>query len=331
MKMRPQRRRAIMILLLAMQAAWAVPLGAQAQGYPDHPIKMVVPLAVGGPNDTAARIFAKMLGDSLGQNVFIDNRSGASGVVGTEAVLKSPADGYTLLFGSSSVFAVNPAVMPDLRFDVRKDLKLVGLLMQTDLVFASRQGIGIRKFTDLVAASKVGSNKFNFANSGAGGITHLMAELIALETGVKIVQIPFRGAGPAILGLLSGDADLTAAGIIGLEQHMKEGSAIGLAIASPTRSPLLPDVPTFAELGYPGIEAQNWYGIAVSAKTPAEIVEKLDTATARVATSREFQDSLLKIGMQPMVMNSADAAPFIARELDKWSKVAAAANIKLDK
>ncbi len=322
--------RLVCYAVLVMAAASNLGSIVLAQGFPSRPLKLVVPMAQGGPADSGARLFASSLGDILGQNVIVENRSGASGVVGTEAVVKSAPDGYTLLFGSSSVFAVNPAVIPNLRFDVRRDLKLIGLLMQTDLVFASRPGVGANTLAELIKTAKAHPGKLSFASSGNGGITHLLAELLGLEAGISLLQIPFRGAGPAIIGMLSSDADLTASGIPGLAQHIKSGKAVGVGIASPARSPLMPDVPTFAEQGYPGVEAQNWYGVAVAAATPADIFETLDAATSKVLASAGFKATLEKIGMELMAMGAKEAAPYIVREIDKWSRVAKAANIRLD-
>lgn len=320
----------LFFLLLAVLASGSIGTVSLAQGFPNRPLKLVVPMAQGGPADSGARLFAAALGDVLGQNVIVENRSGASGIVGTEAVVRSAPDGYTLLFGSSSVFAVNPAVIANLRFDVRRDLRLIGLLMQTDLVFASRPGAGANTLAELIKTSKAQPGKLSFASSGNGGITHLLAELLGLEAGITFLQIPFRGAGPAIIGMLSSDADLTASGIPGLAQHIKSGKAIGVALASPARSPLLPDVPTFAEQGYPGVEAQNWYGVAVTAATPDEVFETLDAATIKVGASAGFKAALEKAGMELMAMNAKAAAPYIERELDKWARVAKAANIRIE-
>lgn len=321
---------ALTLPLLAVLIIWKLGCAAVAQGFPNRPLKLIVPMAQGGPADSGARLYASALGEILGQNVVVENRSGASGVVGTETVVRSVPDGYTLLFGSSSVFAVNPAVIPNLRFDVRRDLKLIGLLMQTDLVLASRPGVGANTLAELVKTSKAQPGKLSFASSGNGGITHLLAELLSLEAGITLLQIPFRGAGPAIIGMLSSDADLTASGIPGLAQHIKSGKAVGVGLASPTRSPLLPDVPTFAELGYPGVEAQNWYGVAVSAATAAEIFETLDAATTKVVASAGFKAVLEKAGMELMAMNAKDSAPYILREIDKWARVAKTANIRIE-
>ena len=305
--------------------------GASAQGYPNRPIRLIVPLAVGGPADTAARVFATALTEAIGQNVVVENRAGASGIVGTEAVVRSPADGYTLLFGSSSVFAVNPAVMKNLRFDVRKDLKLIGLVTQTEHVLAVRLGIGANTLADLVKIAKAQPGKLSYASSGAGGISHLASELFNLETGAKILHIPFRGGGPALIGVLSSDADMCINDIGITAPHIRSGKLTGLAIASAKRSSQLPDLPTFAELGYPGILSRSWYGMAAPAGTPADAVQKLEAKTIEIAAATSFHALLNKAGLQPLVMTPAETAAFIESDFSKWARVAKDAGVEADK
>src|SRR5215475_9788472 len=179
-----------------------------AFAYPDRPIKLVVALAPGGPADTAARVFAPYFAEQIGQSIVIENRTGASSVVGTESVVRAPPDGYTLLFGSSSSFAVNPAVMRNLRFDVRHDLKLVGLVSYTPHVLVVRAPLAANTLAELIALAKAQPGKLTYASSGAGGAIHLASELFKREAGVDIVHVPYRGGGPAVLGLLTGDVDI---------------------------------------------------------------------------------------------------------------------------
>src|ERR1700704_6021218 len=201
MRIGPTRRNVLALIgALAPAAAFAA--------YPDRPIKLVVALAPGGPADTAARVFAPYFSEQLGQSVVIENRTGASSVVGTETVVRSPPDGYTLLFGSSSSFAVNPAVMKNLRFDVSKDLKLVGLVSFTPHVLVVRASLAGDTLPPLIALAKAQPGKLSYAASGPGGAIHLASELFKREAGVDIVHIPYRGGGPAVLGLLTRDGDL---------------------------------------------------------------------------------------------------------------------------
>src|SRR4051812_32642446 len=199
----PLTRRTILALLGSL-----APASTFSAGYPDRPIKLVVALAAGGPADPAARVFAPSLAEALGKSVFIENRTGASSVIGTEAVVRAAPDGYTLLFGSSSSFAVNPAVMKNLRFDVQKDLKLIGLISYTPHVLVVRASLAAGTLAELIALARAQPGKLSYASSGPGGAIHLASELFKREAGIDLVHIPYRGGGPAVLGLLTGDVDI---------------------------------------------------------------------------------------------------------------------------
>ncbi len=301
-----------------------------AQTYPSRGVKLVVPLAPGGPADTTARMFASALAEGLGQSVVVDNRTGASGVVGTEVVVKSPPDGYTLLFGSSSVFAVNPAVMTNLRFDVRKDLKLIGLVSQASFVIVAPAAKGPKTFAELVKLAKAQPGGVSYASSGTGGIIHLTGELFKLEAGLDLLHIPYRGGGPALVGVLSGDASIAILDISTILTSVKSGKLAPLAIVSTARSPMLPDVPTVIEMGYPNVETRSWYGLAAPAGTPADAIRKLEAVTTKIASSVAFHEGLAKVGLQPLLMTPAETAAFIENDLSKWARVAKAANVKAE-
>ena len=303
---------------------------ALGQGYPTRAVKLVVPLAVGGPADTTARLFATALAETIGQNVLVENRVGASGVVGTETVVRSAPDGYTLLFGSSSSFAVNPAVIKNLRFDVRRDLKLIGLVSQTHFVLVVRAGSPLKSLADVVREAKAEPGKLSYASSGTGGIIHLTQELFNLEAGIKLVHIPFRGGGPALIGVLAGDADMGFIDISTVLAQVRSGKMLPLGLAATERSAMLPEVPTVIELGYPQVETRSWYGLATPAGVPREVIARLERATGIIAASPTFQEGLQKVGLQPLVMTPAETAAFIAHDLDKWIRVARSAKIETD-
>ena len=263
-------RRSVLTLIAALGPAVAF------AAYPDRPIKLVVALAPGGPADTAARVFAPYFSESLGQSVVIENRTGASSVVGTESVVRAPPDGYTLLFGSSSSFAVNPAVMKNLRFDVQKELRLVGLVSYTPHVLIVRAPLPANTLAELIAVAKAQPGKLTYASSGAGGAIHLASELFKREAGVDIVHVPYRGGGPAVMGLLTGDVDIFINDASTTVENIHAGQVKALAVAWPKRSPLLPQVPTFGELGFPAMVSSSWFGLAAPAGTPADIIERLD-------------------------------------------------------
>jgi tripartite-type tricarboxylate transporter receptor subunit TctC len=298
--------------------------------YPDRPIKLVVALAPGGPADTAARVFAPYFSERLGQSVVIENRTGASSVVGTESVVRATADGYTLLFGSSSSFAVNPAVMKNLRFDVRKELRLVGLISYTPHVLVVRAPLAANTLAELIALAKAQPGKLTYASSGAGGAIHLASELFKREAGVDIVHVPYRGGGPAVMGLLTGDVDIFINDASTTEENIRAGKLKALAMAWPKRSPLLPQVPTFAELGFPAVVSSSWFGLAAPADTPADIIGTLAASLPPIFSSAGYQARLEKLGLEQFNLNPDQTAAFIKAEFDKWAEVAKSARIQIE-
>src|SRR5262245_49327694 len=319
------------LALLGSLAPSMAQSAAFAQGnYPEKAVRLVVALAAGGPADTAARAFAPFLAQVLGQNVLIENRPGASAIVGTESVTRATPDGYTLLFGSSSTFAVNPAVMTKLRFDAQKDLKLVRLVAHTPHVLTVRSAIPAHSLDELVKLAKEQPGKLFYASSGNGGAIHLASELFKRETGTIINHIPFRGGGPAVLAVMSGDADVFINDASTTLPNIRAGSLRALAMLSPKRSPLLPELPTSAELGYPGIVSSSWVGLAAPAPTPGPIVARLAQATDAVFASEAYQAVVRKTGFELFGFNDAETAAFIKTEVEKWAAVARSANIRID-
>jgi tripartite-type tricarboxylate transporter receptor subunit TctC len=317
------RRHALALMVsLAPAAAFAA--------YPDRPVRLVVALAAGGPADTAARVFAPYLAEALGQSVFIENRTGASSVIGTEAVVRAQPDGYTLLFGSSSSFAVNPAVMKSLRFDVQKDLRLIGLVSYTPHVLVVRSSLAAQTLPDLIALAKQQPGKLTYASSGAGGAIHLAGELFKREAQVDLVHVPYRGGGPAMIGLLAGDVDVFISDLSTTIENIRGGRVRALAMAWPARSPFLPETPTFAELGYPAVVSSSWFGLAAPASTPADIVERLAQATNKANASQDYLNGLKKLGNEPFALTSEQSSAFIKTEVEKWTAVARSANIQIE-
>jgi tripartite-type tricarboxylate transporter receptor subunit TctC len=307
------------------------PSAAFSAAYPEKPVRLVVALAAGGPADTAARTFGPFLSKILGQNVLIENRPGASAIVGTESVTRAEPDGYTLLFGSSSTFAVNPAVMTKLRFDAQKDLKLIRLIAQTPHVLTVRSAVAANSLDELVRLAKTQPGKLFYASSGNGGAIHLATELFKRETSTSINHIPFRGGGPAVLAVMSGDADVFINDASTTLPNIRAGSLRALAMLSPKRSPLLPELPTSAELGYPGIVSSSWVGLAAPANTPEPIVARLRQVTDQVFASEAYQAVVKKTGFQLFGFNDEQTAAFIKTEVEKWAAVAKSANIRIDK
>jgi tripartite-type tricarboxylate transporter receptor subunit TctC len=298
--------------------------------YPERTVKLVVALAPGGPADTAARVFAPYLSEALGHNVVIENRPGASAVIGTESVVRAEPDGYTLLFGSSSSFAVNPAVMKKLRFDVQKDLKLVRLVSLTPHVLVVRSTLGAGTLADLIRLAKAQPGKLTYASSGTGGAIHLASELFKRETGTDLVHVPYRGGGPAVMGLLTGDVDVFINDASTTAENVHAGKLKALGMLNTTRSPLLPEVATFPELGHRNVVSSSWFGLAAPANTPAPIIARIAQATDQVFASSAYQAGLKKLGLEQFTLTPEQSAAFIAAEVEKWTAVAQAAGIQVD-
>ena len=315
--------------VLALMGALG-PAAAVSAPYPEKPIRLIVALAPGGPADTAARVFTPPFAEALGQNVLVDNRPGGSAVVGTEAAARAAPDGYTLLFGSSSSFSVNPAVMKNLRFDVQKELRLIGLVCYTPHVLVVRASLPVQSFPDLVRLAKAKPDTLIYASSGTGGAIHLASELVKREAGIDLRHSPYRGGGPAVLGLLAGDADVFISDVSTTIGHIRSGKLKALAMAWTARAPQLPDVPTFAELGMPAVISASWFGLAAPAATPADIIERLAKAMREAFASPQYQAGMAKIGNEQFTLNAEQSAAFIKAEADKWLALAKSANIQLE-
>jgi tripartite-type tricarboxylate transporter receptor subunit TctC len=316
--------------LLALLGGALVPVPAFAAPYPERPIRLIVPLAAGGPADTAARVFAPPFSEAIGQSIVIENRAGASSVIGTEAVVRAAPDGYTLLFGSSSTFSVNPAVMKNLRFDVHKELKLIGLVSYTPHALVVRSTLQIATLADLIRLAKQQPGKLTYASSGTGGAIHLASELFKREAGIDMVHIPYRGGGPAVMGLLSNDVDVFINDLSTTLPNIQAGKLKALAMAWPTRSPLLPDLPTFGELGLPNVISSSWAGLAAPAATPPDIIDRLGKAMTQALAAPDYHASLKRLGLELFNLNAEQQAAFIKAEADKWAALAKAVNIQVE-
>jgi tripartite-type tricarboxylate transporter receptor subunit TctC len=326
------KRRALLAAPLAapLLAAPFLPRPAAAQGYPDRPIRLVVPFPPGGPVDLSARILGAALTEELHGSVVVENRSGAGGVVGTDAVAKAAPDGYTLGFCSTGAVAVNVTLLPNLPYDSRRDFAPVSIVAGVPSLLVVHPDVPARSVQDLIALAKRQPGKLNFGSTGPGGTPHLAAELFRLRAGIDIAHVPYRGAAPAITALLAKEVDFAFLDLPVLLPHVQEGRLRALGVTSRERSPALPAVPTFAEAGIPGVEVENWYALLAPAGTPAEVVRRLHDAVAAVmkrpATARQFGDQ----GARIIISSPEEAKSFIAAEVARWGEVVRAAGIKPD-
>ena len=301
-----------------------------AQPYPARPVRMINPFPAGGPADFVGRHYAQHLAEVWGNPVVTDNRTGASGIIGTEIAVRSAPDGYTLLFGSTSTFAINALLMKKLPYDVSRDLDLVGLVAIAPHVLAVRSDLPARDVKELIALAKKQPGKLTFASAGPGTIVHMAGELFKHQAGIDIVHIPFKGGGAATIGLLGGEVDMVVNDLSAVLVHVKSGKLRSLAAAHPRRLQPLPDVPTFAEAGVPGVESSTWWGMAVPVKMPRALMTRIKAAHDQVLARPVYGERLASLAMEPLALSGAPGAAFIRREIEKWRKVVAAANVRLD-
>jgi tripartite-type tricarboxylate transporter receptor subunit TctC len=301
-----------------------------AEDYPAKPIQMIVPFPAGGPADIVGRLYAQHLSAIVGQPVVTLNRDGASGSIGTAAAARAAPDGYTLIFGTTSTMVVNPLVMKNVPYDFWTDFALIGLIANAPHILAVREGLPAKSATDLVAMAKREPGKYTIASSGVGTIVQMAAELLKHETGADLLVVPFKGGQPATLALLSGEVDMIVNDLTALKSNIAGGKLRALAVAHTSRLKLLPEVPTFAELGMPGVVSSTWWGIGVPVKTPGTVQTQLREATAKILADPDYVARLAAMAVEPMVMTPEQAGAFVAAETRKWKSVAAVAKIHVD-
>jgi tripartite-type tricarboxylate transporter receptor subunit TctC len=318
-----------LILAALAVALGAAPTGAFAQGYPTKPIRVIVPFTPGSTTDIIARAVADRLSTNLGQPVLVDNRAGAGGSIGAAAVARSAPDGYTLLAHSAS-HTVNPAMFASLPYDTVRDFAGIIPLANLPNVLIMSPAKGIRSVKDLVAAAKAKPGTLNYASAGTGSATHLNAEKFRLQAGIDVVHIPLKGSPEAITEVMSGRADYYFAPIPSALSHVKEGKLLAVAVGSPKRSSVLPDVPTTVEAGVPGSDFTFWVGMLAPRKTPRDIVNRLHEETQKVLASPDIKERLAKLGAEPMVMTPEQFDAYLKEEVAANTALAKAAGIKTE-
>jgi len=318
--------------LLGLAALLAIASAAQAQApsYPSKPIRLVVPYPAGGPADFFGRSLANALRPRLDQTVVIDNRSGATGTAGTDNVVKSPADGYSLLLNSPGSLAVAPVLAEAIPFDAFKDLAPISLVVVAPEAVVASPKLGVRDLAAFVAYARAHPGKLNMASAGSAGMPHLAGELLQREAGFTAIHVPYRGAAPAVNDLLSGQVDFMFADLPVLVPHLESGALIGLALGSDHRAPILPALPTTVEAGYPGVIVENWYGLFAPAATPRDIIVKLNAAVAAALDDPALRDLLARQGAQAAASSPAALATRLRADAVKWGGLAKAIGARLD-
>ena len=331
-------RRQAQGLVAACIAAAAFPSIAQssqpspagpAGHWPDHPVRWVVPFPPGGAMDVIARTLGDKAGRALGQSFVVENRPGAGGNIGAEAVARSPADGYTIMITSIGM-ATNKALYSRLGYDPVKDFAPVSLLAVVPNVLVVRADSPAKSVKDVLDMARKSPGKLTYASAGNGTSIHLAGEVFASSAGLNILHVPYKGSGPAITDLLGGQVDMMFDSITSAGPHIKAGKLRALGVTSAKRSAALPDVPTIAEAGVPGYEVSPWFAVFAPAGTPAPIVARLQTALVEAMRQPDTQAKLAGVGAEPIGSTSAQLAKHLDVELDRWGKLIAERGIKLD-
>jgi tripartite-type tricarboxylate transporter receptor subunit TctC len=318
------------IQVLAALLLGCLPLAVAAQGaYPSKPIRMIVPYPPGGPTDVLGRIVAQKLSESLGQQVVIENRPGASGMIGSELVAKAAPDGYTLLT-NASIHVINPSLYPKMNFDALRDFAPVSLIAQVPLILVVNPGLPVKSVPELIALAKAQPNRLNFGSSGNAAAPHLAGESFKIATGVQMQHVPYKGSAPALTDLIGGQVQLIFDSMPSAMPHVKSGKVRALAVTTAKRSPTVPDLPTIAESGVPGFDISTWYGVWAPAGTPKDIVNKIAAEIAKALHQPAVRERLAALGAEPVGNTPEEFAAYCQSELAKWSKIVRESGAKAD-
>ena len=316
-------------MLAAFAIVCIIPTLAAAQSWPQRQIKMIVPFPAGGGTDLIGRLAAKHIGDRLGQQVYVENRGGANGAIGTQAVMQAEPDGYTIGAISDGPMIVNPALYEKNPYHPLRDFIPVAMMIRFPSMLIAHPSVPVKNVADLIALAKAKPGTLNYSSGGIGNFSHMGLELLALQSGMKLVHVPYRGIGPATLALVAGEVQLLYNNVATSLEHVRTGKATALAIGEAKRLPTLPDIPAIAET-VPGFEMSAWVGIYAPAKTPKDIVAKLAKATADFLNDPEVQKYFREQVINASYKDGDEFAGFIKVELDKWANVVKTAGIKAE-
>ena len=319
----------IFLLLIVFTGALGLIPVAKAQAWPTKPIKFIVPFPPGGGTDVIARIMQEPLSKVLGQQIIIDYRAGAGGSVGADIASKSPADGYNVMFTISS-HTILPGIYPKLPYDTEKDFLPVSLVASFPHILVANIDFPAKNVKEVIELAKAKPNTVPYASVGNGSTGHLVGAMLDSSAGISMVHIPYRGGGPAIIDVMAGQVPMLWVAIPAAANFVKNGKLRALAVSTVKRSPLLPDVPTMAELGFKDFEVDSWYAMFVPAKTPQPIIDILHKATVKVLAEPAVKDRLIAQGAEAVGSTPAQLGAIVSSELVKWKKVTKDAGIKAD-
>jgi tripartite-type tricarboxylate transporter receptor subunit TctC len=318
------------LLAVVAAALCAVPFTVRAQEYPTGPIRFVVAYPAGGPNDIIARVIAPKMQDTLGQLIIIDNRGGVGGVIGTDSIAKSKPDGYSIGTSSSGALALSTVMMEKMPYDPLKDLALISLVAKVPQILSVSTELKANSVADLVALAKARPGAINYASTGVETMPHVAAELFRISAGIDVVHVPYRGAPAAVNDLVGHQVQFMFADVPAMLPQIQAGKVRPLAIAANERSAVLPNVPTFGEVGYPQVVAENWYAVFAPAGTPPSVIARLSAAVVAAVKSRDAEDKLASQGLVLIGSTPAEFETFLRGEIAKWGKVVQAAGIKVN-
>lgn len=310
--------------LLALASA-----GASAQAYPSRAIRIIAPFPAGGGYDFLARLIGAEMGKTFGQPVIVENKAGANGNIGTDAAAKSAPDGYTLLMGGNSPLALNVGLYPKLPYDPLRDFETISRVATQPNLFAANPKVPVKSVAELVQYAKANPGKLTYASNGNGSPQHLAAEQLKRMAGIDLVHVPYKGAAPTAAALLAGEVSVAFNIILLPLPHVQSGKLTGLAVASSKRSPLAPDIPTLAELGYP-IDIDTWYGLVAPAGTPKEVIAKVNAETVRILNIAELRDKTRSQGIELGGSTPDEFSAFLKADIAKWTKAIREMNIAID-
>lgn len=317
-------------IISAVLAGATLSLATQAiaQSYPSKPVRIIVPFGAGGGTDIQGRLLGKKFYESMGQTFVVDNRPGASGLLGAELAAKSPPDGYTILFTTASL-SVNVSLYKKVPLDPLKDLLPISWISSVPLVLVAHPSVPVKSAKELIALAKKRAGKMNVASNGSGTTSHLSIEMLKQFAGVDVTHIPYKGGGPAITALISGEVDFTFATALAAQPYVKSGRVRALAVTTAKKSAAFPNLPTMASL-YPGFESDNWYAMFFPAGTPKEIVAKMNAEILKALKSPEVHNFMEKEGADPVGSTPEELTAYFKREIDKYAKVIKTGDIKVE-
>jgi tripartite-type tricarboxylate transporter receptor subunit TctC len=303
---------------------------ADARTYPERPVRVIDAYSAGGGSDAVARLIAPKLSEMWGKQVVVENRPGASGAIGTELAVKAPPDGHTLLMGIDGSIAVNPTLFPNLAYDPQRDLVAVTQTSTQPMILVVHPTVPVTSVKELLARAKAQPGKINFASGGAGGTSHLAAELFKAMAKVDMTHVPYKGSAPAVIAVVGGEVQIMIGVGLPLLPHVNAGKLKALAVTTATRSNLLPAVPTVAQAGVPGYEAAGWNGLFAPANTPASIVAKVNRDVVKALNMPDVRDKLVSMGATPVGSSSEHFSAFVKQETARWGKVVRNNNIRAE-